>query len=256
MPARGSILGVAVDVIGFDEVVRRIERWRATGERRCIIVTNPHSIMMCRRDREMMSATRGGALVLADGVGTTLAFRVLYRMRAVRLPGPELMLRLFDAGQATGLRHFLYGGRPDVLERLCRRLQEKCPKAIICGSFSPPFRPLSESEDAEVIEMISKSEPDVVWVGLGAPKQEKWIAAHVGRVGAAALIGVGAAFDFHAGVVPRAPKWVRRAGLEWLYRLAHEPKRLWRRNLDSLRFLYHVLKQRTFSVQQSSRVAE
>lgn len=256
MPVRRSILGVGVDVIGFDEVVTLIERWRATRERRCIVVTNPHSILMCRSDHEMMAATRAGALVLADGVGTTLALRVLYRMKSVRLPGPELMLRLFDAGRATGLRHFLYGGRPDVLQALCLRLQRRFPEATMCGSFSPPFRKLSAGEDAEVVRMISNTRPDVVWVGLGAPKQEKWMAAHVGQIRAAALIGVGAAFDFHAGTVPWAPKWIRSAGLEWAYRLAHEPKRLWRRNLDSPVFLYHVLKQRLlFSVQHSSRVA-
>lgn len=256
MPARRSILGVGVDVVDFEEVVRRVEQWRATGERRCIVVTNPHSILMCRRDCEMMAATQGGALVLADGVGTTLALRLLYRMRAVRLAGPELMLRLFDAGRATGLRHFLYGGRPDVLQGLCQRLQRRFPEAIICGAFSPPFRASSAGEDAEVVEMISNTKPEVVWVGLGAPKQEKWMAAHVGQIRAAALIGVGAAFDFHSGSVPWAPKWIRSAGLEWAYRLAHEPTRLWRRNLDSPRFLYHVLKQWMSSVRQSSRVDE
>jgi N-acetylglucosaminyldiphosphoundecaprenol N-acetyl-beta-D-mannosaminyltransferase len=150
------------------------------------------------------------------------------------------MLRLFDAGRASGLRHFLYGGRPDVLEELCRRLQRRFPDATICGSFSPPFRALSASEDAEVVDMISNTRPDVVWLGLGAPKQEKWISEHVGKIPAAAMIGVGAAFDFHAGAIPRAPVWVRRAGFEWAYRLAHEPTRLWRRNLDSPVFLFMI----------------
>jgi N-acetylglucosaminyldiphosphoundecaprenol N-acetyl-beta-D-mannosaminyltransferase len=251
-PARKKILGVGVDVIGFDEVVKRIEEWQAAEERRSIMVANPHSILICHRDREMMAAKRGADLVLSDGVGTTLALRVLYRIKTDRLRGPELMLRLFDEGRAKGLRHFLYGGRPEVLEKLCQRLQKLFPEATICGAFSPPFRPLSASEDEEVVEMISNTRPDVVWVGLGAPKQEKWIAAHVGQIRAAALIGVGAAFDFHAGAVPWAPKWIRSAGLEWAYRLGHEPKRLWRRNLDSPRFLYLVLKQRMASVHGSA----
>jgi len=108
----------------------------------------------------------------------------------------------------------------------------------------PPFRPLTETEDAAVVEAINRAQPDIVWVGLGAPKQEKWMAAHVGRIHAGAMIGVGAAFDFHAGTVPWAPAWIRKAGLEWAYRLALEPRRMWRRNLDSPLFLWHVILQR------------
>jgi N-acetylglucosaminyldiphosphoundecaprenol N-acetyl-beta-D-mannosaminyltransferase len=241
---RRSVLGVPVDLASFEEILRSILEWRARGARNYIVFTNPHSIMTCQRDTRMMAATRNGSLVLADGVGTTLAMRVLYGLRSNRLPGPELMLRLFDAGQGAGLRHYLYGGKPDVVGKLRRHLQQMFPRALICGAFSPPFRTLTPEEDEADMQRISATKPDIVWVGLGAPKQEKWMAEHIGRVDAPAMLGVGAAFDFHAGEVAWAPTWVRRTGVEWAFRLLQEPKRLWRRNLDSPRFAARVLGQK------------
>jgi len=160
------------------------------------------------------------------------------------MPGPEFMLQLLDVGRRERLRHFLYGAKPHVLSRLKEALMARFPDLIICGSYSPPFHEVGVEEDNNAVQLISNAKPDVVWVGLGAPKQEKWIAAHVGRIDATVMIGVGAAFDFHAGEVPWAPKWIRNTGLEWAYRLLWEPKRLWRRNLDSFLFLALVLAQR------------
>lgn len=241
-----DILGVRVDFCDCADVIRAIEAWRREGQRKYVVLTNPHSIMMCRRDPDMRRATVSANLVLPDGVGLTMAARILGVVTPARVPGPELMLRLFDCGRPRGFRHFLLGGRPEVLARLSPRLSEMFPGAIVCGQYSPPFRELTKEEDEDTLRRLSCAKPDIVWVGLGAPKQEKWIYQHLGRVEAPAMIGVGAAFDFHAGEAPWAPKWVRGAGLEWAYRFAHEPKRLWHRNFDSPRFLYHVLKQRMF----------
>jgi len=179
-----------------------------------------------------------------------LAARLLGLKSRGRVTGPTLMLKLCDWGRERGYRHYFYGGKEGVAETLARRLSERFPGLEVAGTFSPPFRTLTEEEGAAVVEKINATRPDVVWVGLGAPKQEKWMAAHVGRIAAAALIGVGAAFDFHSGNVKWAPGWIRKIGMEWAWRLAHEPRRLWRRNLDSPLFLLAVMKQRimmTFS---------
>jgi N-acetylglucosaminyldiphosphoundecaprenol N-acetyl-beta-D-mannosaminyltransferase len=130
-----------------------------------------------------------------------------------------------------GYRHFLYGGDEALVAALAAQLRQRYPGIRIVGTYAPPFRPLTPTEDAAVVRTINDAAPDIVWVGLSTPKQERWMAAHTGRVGAPVLIGVGAAFDFHAGLKRQAPRWMQRSGLEWLFRLASEPRRLWRRYL-------------------------
>jgi N-acetylglucosaminyldiphosphoundecaprenol N-acetyl-beta-D-mannosaminyltransferase len=241
-----QVLGVPVSFVGCEDVLRVVERARDLGERRYFVVTNAHSILQCRRDREMLAATLGATLVLPDGVGASLAARLLAGGNEwPRIPGPELMLYMLDKGRSVGLRHYLYGARPDVLEDLSERLQQLFPGVLIVGKHSPPFRTLTDAEDECIVEEISSTTPDIVWVGLGAPKQEKWMANHVGRIRAAAMFGVGAAFDFHSGAVPWAPQWIRQAGLEWVFRLVQEPRRLWKRNLDSPLFVALVCGQKT-----------
>lgn len=138
---------------------------------------------------------------------------------------------------------FFYGGGDGVAERLAANLAARFPGLTVVGTHTPPFRPLTAAEDAEVVARIAAAKPDVVWVGLSTPKQERWMADHVGRVGAPVLVGVGAAFDIHAGTLRQAPPWVQRSGFEWLYRLAREPRRLWRRYLsNNPRFVLAVLR--------------
>ncbi len=141
------------------------------------------------------------------------------------------MPALCERSSARGTRHFFYGGGPGVAESLAERLQARFPGLEVAGTHTPPFRPLSEAEDASVVRLINESRADIVWVGLSTPKQERWMAAHLGRLEAPVMLGVGAAFDFHAGVIARAPAWMQKSGLEWCYRLASEPRRLWRRYL-------------------------
>jgi exopolysaccharide biosynthesis WecB/TagA/CpsF family protein len=153
-------------------------------------------------------------------------------------------LNLCDSGREYGLRHYFYGGAPGVAEELTRRLCDAFPGLEVVGRDSPPFRPLSAEEDAAAIARINEREPDVLWVGLGAPKQERWMADHVDSVQVPIMIGVGAAFDFHSGNIKWAPRWIRLLGMEWAYRLVRAPGRLWKRNLDSPLFLFHVLLQK------------
>ena len=159
---------------------------------------------------------------------------------------PICSTRCAPTGVPKKFRHYFYGASPKVLERLIERLQKRHPGLCVAGYHSPPFRPLTSAEDAADIAAINAAEPDFVWVGLGMPKQEKWMVEHLGKVNATALIGVGAAFDFHAGTKPRAPVWMQRSGLEWLFRLQTEPRRLAHRYLiDNSLFIGHMLKQIT-----------
>jgi N-acetylglucosaminyldiphosphoundecaprenol N-acetyl-beta-D-mannosaminyltransferase len=161
-----------------------------------------------------------------------------------RYTGPDLMWSFCERSVDGGYSHFLYGGSSDVLPRLEQTLLRSFPGVKITGSYSPPFRSLSRDEDEEVVRIINGSGADILWVGLGAPKQENWMAAHLGRIRVPIMIGVGVAFDFHAGAVRQAPKFMQDRGMEWLFRLFVEPKRLWKRYLyNNPRFVYHIVRQ-------------
>jgi N-acetylglucosaminyldiphosphoundecaprenol N-acetyl-beta-D-mannosaminyltransferase len=235
--------GIDFDFIKQRDVPAAINDWRRTGHNGYVTLVNPHSVMMCRRDEQMRDATKGADLILPDGIGIVLAARLLGHGKQYRVTGPALMLRLCDAGRAQGLRHYFYGGREGIADRLAAQLSEMYPGLVVAGTYCPPFRPMSVAEDEAVVAEINAARPDVVWVGIGAPKQEKWMANHVRRIRARAMVGVGAAFDFHSGNVRWAPKWVRNIGCEWAYRLICEPRRMWRRNLDSPLFLGLVIMQ-------------
>jgi len=250
---RQVILGVKFDLIGSADAHLTIEAWRQRRERHYITFSNPYVAVLCRRDEETAVALGRAGLTLPDGAGIVLAARLLGCHSLRRVTGPTFMLEICDWGRERGYRHFFYGGKEGVANTLAERLCQQFPGLEVAGTYSPPFRTLTQEEDEAAVRMINATRPDVVWVGLGAPKQEKWMAAHVGRIEAAAMIGVGAAFDFHSGNVKWAPAWVRRIGMEWSWRLAHEPRRLWRRNLDSPLFLLAVLRQRILMMLGRSR---
>lgn len=237
---RKEVAGTQFDFALKDQVVHVLAQWRCIGRRSYIAIVNPHSVMMCHRDRGMRQAVAGAGLTLPDGVGIIVAGKVLGYGRRHRVTGPALMLQLCDQGRELGLRHFFYGGSPGIAEKLVKNLSGQFPGIQIAGTFCPPFRTISPQEDARIVKQINETRPDVVWVGLGAPKQEKWMAAHVGKIEATAMVGVGAAFDFHSGNVPWAPSLVRKCGMEWAWRLACEPGRMLRRNLDTPLFLLAV----------------
>jgi N-acetylglucosaminyldiphosphoundecaprenol N-acetyl-beta-D-mannosaminyltransferase len=193
-----------------------------------------HGVMESQQDVHLRQIHNDAGLVTPDGMPLVwLCWLKGYRT-AERVYGPDLMLAFCDRSESKGYRHYFYGASPAVLEALTNRLLERYPRLVVAGSYAPPFRQLDAIEDTLIIERIRRAAPDIVWVGLSTPKQERWMADHVERLGVPVLIGVGAAFDFHSGFKRQAPRWMQRNGLEWLFRLATEPRRLYRRYLINI----------------------
>ncbi|GAB3223858.1 WecB/TagA/CpsF family glycosyltransferase [Glycomyces halotolerans] len=228
---RVDVLGVGVSTINQSMALAEITRWIDSGERHYVCVTGVHGVMESQRDPELKAIHNASGLTTPDGMPMVWAGRKAGAEWMDRVYGPDLMLKVLERGAERGWSSFLYGGKDGVPELLAKKLSERIPGLKIAGTYSPPFRPLTEAEDAEIVERINDSGAQLVWVGLSTPKQERWMAAHRDRLSAPAMFGVGAAFDFHAGLVPQAPPWMQRNGLEWLFRLVKEPRRLWRRYL-------------------------
>src|SRR3954471_3116426 len=228
--ATESVLGTPLALIDYDGTLEWVERAVENRQRSYVCVAAVHTVMAARDDAELRAAVRGADFTVPDGQPLVWALNLLgHRLRS-RVYGPELMDRACARAARTGQRFFLYGGRNQgALVELTRMLRLRHPGLKIVGGYAPPFRELTDAEDEAVAFEIERSRADVVWVGIGVPKQEKWMARMRDRLSAPVLIGVGAAFDFHAGLVAQAPAWGQRSGLEWAYRLVHEPRRLWRR---------------------------
>jgi N-acetylglucosaminyldiphosphoundecaprenol N-acetyl-beta-D-mannosaminyltransferase len=228
---RVDVLGVGVSTINQAMALAEITRWIEAGERHYVCVTGVHGVMESQRDPELKAIHNASGLTTPDGMPMVWAGRKAGAEWMDRVYGPDLMLNVLERAAERGWSSFLYGGKEGVPGLLAEKLAERIPGVEIAGSYSPPFRALTEEEDAAIVDRINSSGAQLVWVGLSTPKQERWMAAHRDRLNAPALFGVGAAFDFHAGLVPQAPPWMQRNGLEWLFRLTKEPKRLWRRYL-------------------------
>lgn len=238
-----DLLGVRVSVLTLRGAVDELERWIEQGVRSYVCVTGVHGLIECRDDPDLRSIHNRAGLVTTDGMPLVWLCRRRGFRRAERVYGPDLLLALCERTAPGGRRHFFFGGAPGVPERLAERLTARFPGLVTAGALSPPMRPCSPGEDAEIVARIEAARPDVVWVGLSTPKQERWMAAHRDRLSAPALIGVGAAFDFHSGLKRQAPAWMRRSGLEWFFRLLCEPRRLGKRYLvNNTRFLGLLLK--------------
>ena len=232
IPATDQILGVPLGLIDYERTLAWIDAMAAERKQGYVCVCNVHSVMASHEDPVLRSALLGASLNVPDGQPLVWALNALGHSLSDRVYGPELMARACARAATSGRRFYLYGGRNQgALVQLALNLRQRYPGIRIVGGYSPPHRPLTEEEQAAVVTEINDARPDVVWVGIGVPKQEKWMAALRPQLDAPVLIGVGAAFDFHAGLVPQAPPWLQRAGLEWAYRLAREPRRLWRRYL-------------------------
>jgi N-acetylglucosaminyldiphosphoundecaprenol N-acetyl-beta-D-mannosaminyltransferase len=231
-PPTVDVVGVPLGVIDYDQTLEWIDAMVAERRRGYVCVCNVHTVMASQEDPELRSALLSSSLNVPDGQPLVWAINALGHSLSDRVYGPELMARASARAAESGHRFFLYGGRnQDALGHLRLELRERFPGLNVVGGYAPPFRPLTAQERTAVVEEINESEADVVWVGIGVPKQEKWMAALRPDLEAPVLVGVGAAFDFHAGLVPQAPPWLQGVGLEWAYRLAHEPRRLWRRYL-------------------------
>ena len=224
------VIGVSIDVLGWDQAVARIAAWGMQRASRVVCICNVHSVVTARQDPAFAQALEQADLATPDGAPVAWMLRRLGHAGQARINGPDLMWRCCADAAARGLSVYLYGGTDEVLARLQQRLRAAFPGLQIAGAASPPFRALTADEDAAAVAAINASGAGVVWVSLGCPKQELWMHAHRGRV-QAVMVGVGAAFDYHAGTMPRAPLWMQQAGLEWLHRLGSEPRRLWRRYL-------------------------
>jgi N-acetylglucosaminyldiphosphoundecaprenol N-acetyl-beta-D-mannosaminyltransferase len=228
---RVNVLGVGVSAINIGQALETIDGWIARAERRYVCVTGVHGVMESQRDETVRSIHNAAGLVTPDGMPLVWLGRATVGEHVDRVYGPELMLAVCEQSRMHGYRHYFYGGAPGVPEQLAARLQARFPGLQVCGAFSPPFGAVSPEEDEATVRRINDARPDIVWVGLSTPKQERWMHLHRDRLDAPVLVGVGAAFDFHAGLKRQAPRWIQRSGLEWLFRLLTEPRRLWRRYL-------------------------
>jgi N-acetylglucosaminyldiphosphoundecaprenol N-acetyl-beta-D-mannosaminyltransferase len=243
---RVNILGVGATPQDLNSAVTTLDRWRAERKQEYVCVVSVHGLVVAQRDPVIRHALNHCGMATEDGMPLVWWSRLAGFREARRVCGSDLLDEVCAFGLPRKFRHYFYGASPKVVEQLIGRLQKRHPGLSVAGYRSPPFRPLTPAEDAADIAAINEAEPDFVWVGLGMPKQEKWMVEHLGKINATALIGVGAAFDFHAGTKPRAPVWMQHAGLEWLFRLLTEPRRLAHRYLiDNTLFIGHMLQQAT-----------
>jgi N-acetylglucosaminyldiphosphoundecaprenol N-acetyl-beta-D-mannosaminyltransferase len=238
-----QILGSRVQLISPARTVDHIERWIQLRDKRCrqVIVTGFHGLLEAHKSQRIRSILNGAELWVPDGIAPVWFARVRGHRNAVRAPGAEIMLEFLRRAEEKNYSSFFYGDTEQTLAALCETVVRNHPNHRIAGSYSPPFRQLAPSEDAAILDQINAAHPDVLWVALGMPKQDIWIYDRLGKLNIPAAIGVGAAFAFVAGTVPRCPEWMGRAGLEWVFRFLKEPKKLWRRDLlDGPRFLFHA----------------
>lgn len=228
---RGAhVLGAFVDALTWDEALARISRWAAARESRYVCLCNAHMVVTTTQDRDFLRVVNEADMATPDGMPVAWMLRRLGFREQQRISGANLMWRYFALAESRGHAVYFYGSTDATLTLLCARLRAAFPGLRIAGTYSPPFRPLTPVEDAADVARINDSGAGAVFIGLGCPKQETWMAAHRGRI-RAVMFGVGAAFEFHAGVINRAPLWMQRVGLEWLHRLCSEPRRLWKRYL-------------------------
>lgn len=238
-----SIVGAQIDAVSWDGALSRLRAWSAARESRYVCICNVHSVVTASQDAEFRSVVNSADMATPDGSPVAWMIRRLGGTGQQRINGPDLMWRYCEQAQFRDESIFLFGSSEETLVKLKVNLVDAFPYLKIAGSISPPFRQLSFEEDVAIVEQINSSGAGMVFVSLGCPKQEFWMASHKGRINAV-MVGVGAAFGFHAGTIRRAPKWMQDAHLEWLHRLLSEPQRLWKRYLvtNSL-FIFGAIKQ-------------
>lgn len=241
-----QILGSRVHLASTSMAVDQVERWIQAGGTRCrrVTVTGFHGLWEAHRDPAVWSVLNSADLWIPDGIAPVWAARLHGYRQVERAPGADIMREFIARAHRTGYSSYFYGNTDATLSALCSTVARDFGGHRIAGAYSPPFRPLTDAEDREIVDRINAAQPDVLWVSLGLPKQDIWIYERLSRLNVRVAIGVGAAFDFVAGTVPRCPDWIGRMGFEWVYRFAKEPRKLWRRDiLDGPRFLYEVGKE-------------
>ena len=230
---RANVLGVGISALNLDLAVAAVAQAVEQKAKGYVCVTGVHGVSEAQHDPAFRAILNQAFLNTPDGMPTVWMGRWQGFGDMARVYGPDLMLRVCELSQTRGWTHFLYGGAPGVADELKRRLEQRFPAIKIVGTYTPPFRPLTAEEEQELARVVETVKPDVFWVGLSTPKQEKFMAQHWQTLDATLFFGVGAAFDFHAGRVRQAPLWMQRTGLEWLFRLACDPGRLWKRYLKN-----------------------
>ena len=228
-PDRVNVLGVGVSAINLDSALARIREALEKKTKGYVCVTGVHGVSEAQSDAEFRRILNQAFLCTPDGMPLVWVGRLQGREKMDRVYGPDLMLAVLALSEQTGWRHFLYGGAEGTAQVLREKLEKRFPKLQIVGTYSPPFRPLNAEELAGLEETVRLARPDVMWIGLSTPKQERFMAEHLAKLDVTLMFGVGAAFDFFAGKVRQAPRWMQRSGLEWFFRLCCEPRRLWKR---------------------------
>jgi N-acetylglucosaminyldiphosphoundecaprenol N-acetyl-beta-D-mannosaminyltransferase len=238
---RANLLGVGIHAIDLPMAASLIERAVREGTKGYVCVTGVHGVMEAQRDSQFREVLSRAFLVVPDGVPTVWVGRWQGNVGMKRVYGPDLMLEVCRRSVDTNIRHFLYGGNPGVADQLAERLRQMFPGIQIVGTFTPPFRPLTTSERSSLASLMEATLPDIVWVGLSTPKQEKFMAEMLPSLPCRIMVGVGAAFVIHTGHVKDAPEWIKHAGIQWAHRLYQEPRRLWRRYLvNNSRFVVAI----------------
>ncbi len=230
---RANVLGVGIHATTLKEAVTLSDCLLQSGARGYVCLTGVHGVMEAHRDPQLRSILNKATLCLPDGMPTVWLGHAQGHRRMGRVYGPDYMAELCRHSVSRGYRHFLYGGKPGVAERLRERLEQRIPGIDIVGTYTPPFGALSEAQQQELREQVLSCRPDILWVGLSTPKQERFMAEHIKKLDVTLMAGVGAAFDIHAGLLADSPDWIKACGLQWLDRLRKEPRRLWRRYLHN-----------------------
>ena len=239
-----NILGVGISPVNISQAVDTITKWVETKQKNYVCVTPAHGIMDCQQDGSLRRIFNGSGLTTPDGMSIVWILNLLGYRNVNRVYGPDLMQSVCKySSDNEKYTHFLYGGLEGVPEKLARELTQVHPNLNIVGAYSPPFGPIPHDEDKKIVDRINVLSPDIIWIGISTPKQERWMASHIDLLNASVIIGVGAAFDFLSGTKHQAPRWMQRYGLEWLFRLFNEPKRLWRRYILYPYFLILVIAQ-------------
>jgi N-acetylglucosaminyldiphosphoundecaprenol N-acetyl-beta-D-mannosaminyltransferase len=226
---RFNVLGVSMSALNLRRATQVVLECCRSSRKGYVCVTGVHGVSEAQHDQSFRRVLNGALLNTTDGMPLVWLGRNAVADWVDRVYGPDLMLALFEATQDGVLTHFLYGGMPGVAEALKQRMEARFPGVRIVGTYCPPFRPLTAQEQSDLAARVAAVKPDLFWVGLSTPKQERFMADHLSELTCTVMLGVGAAFDFHSGRVKQAPRWIQRSGFEWLYRVSKEPRRLWKR---------------------------
>jgi N-acetylglucosaminyldiphosphoundecaprenol N-acetyl-beta-D-mannosaminyltransferase len=226
-----NILGVQVEPLDMERAVARVEETLRGDRKGYVCLIGVHGIMEAQRNLGLAATYAAASIAVPDGMPTVWVGRWQGHRGMQRVAGPDLMLEIFRRKEFAGYRHFLYGGKEGVAEELAASFAQRFPWARIVGTYTPPYRELSPDEEEEVIAAVRDVKPDVIWVGIGAPKQEQFMSRYLSRLDTKLMFGVGAAFDYHTGRIQDCSEWIKRAGLQWLHRLIQDPRHLWWRYL-------------------------